>query len=276
MNVASNFPAEEWLRTHASDIGTAVLGGTAPSAPPTIQTIAERRERVVAKLSFDGTQAIAKIFDDRKEGAKNACEREIYALATLGETGLVPRLYSFSNEHSFAVMEFIPGQTLEVNLSPSNVLERAHQIGAWSARYIASQPRRDLDIDWFAYFSLYQGLVTDAVSQEARKRFEPQKVKRFALARNDQSPTNYIVRADGQLIGIDFERTRFKPVGWDVITAAWVLQKRIKGRTEDIVSALIAGWNSVGVDETPENFEDLALFFARQAAPLNWSRAPDA
>ncbi|WP_415401792.1 hypothetical protein [Tateyamaria sp. SN3-11] len=239
-----------------------------------MQLISKYSDRMVQRVKIGEAFYFLKTFDDTREEARNACEREIYAMTVLGDTGLAPRLLAFDRNDAFIITERVPGHMLESALTEDTLAERAYQIGEWSARYIGYQPRRETDIDWFDYIRQYSGIVTQETENEARQRFSGRPTPQFALAKHDQSPMNFILTPDNTLVGIDFERTRFKPLGWDVIAAAWVLLKRFPGRNADIVASLCAGWNSVAQDDLPDIPADVVTFFARQAVQTEWARTP--
>lgn len=265
---------EAWLRENGGPVVTAINQGARPVNPVGVRMIRERSGVGVFELTCDSRRAIVKVFDNRSKDARNACEREAFALHTMRQTGLVPRLITFAPDEAFVVTEFVEGTSVEALLTEHNLIPLSQKIGAWLARYIACQPMRHLDLDWFSYLGQYTGVITDAVKEQARAQFGSNRIAAFALAKNDLAPENFIQRDDGTLVGIDFERSRFKPIGWDVIAAAWVLIKRFPGREDDFIPALIDGWNSAGAAEAPHGFEALTMFFAKQAQGLNWKRTP--
>jgi len=265
MKEKSKAALEIWLRDNGASVVDIITRGAGVTQPIGVRLIQERAGVGVFELDCDGRKAIVKAFDDRSAEARNACEREAYALHKMRDTGLVPQLYSFAPEDAFILTEFVEGASLNDVLNASNLLEMSWKIGHWLACYITHQPVRDLDMDWFTYMAQYKGVVTDKVRASAQEQFGTNQIAAFALAKNDLAPENFIMRDDGTLIGIDFERSRFKPIGWDVIAAAWVLIKRYPGQEHHFVPALISGWTEAKAAQAPDDFEALTLFFARQA-----------
>lgn len=269
MNISRSFEHMEWFRRHGAAVVANVLGPKAElEAPVVVRRLVDRPGIAVLDLDLDGTRVIAKIFTEQNSDPAISCQREAFAMLQLKDTGLAPRLYKFAREENFLVSEFVFGDRLDKRLTAANLVDWAWKIGEWSACYIARQPRRDHAIDWFDYMALYRGVITDKVEAMARERFSGVPVEAFALAKHDLDPSNFMVRPDGRLVGIDYERTRFKPVGWDIIASAWVLMDRFRDREGDIVPALVAGWNSAAAEPLPDHFEQLATFFARQATAL--------
>lgn len=269
MNNSRSFEHMTWFRRHGAAVVANVLGQKAElAAPVVVRRLVDRPGIAVLDLDLDGTRVIAKIFTEQNSDPAISCEREAFAMLRLKDSGLAPRLYTFATEEHFLVSEFVFGDRLDTRLTGDNLVDWARKIGAWSARYIARQPRRDHAIDWFGYMALYRGVISDEVEDTARERYGGVPVGAFALAKHDLDPSNFIVRPDGGLVGIDYERTRFKPVGWDIIAAAWVLMDAFPDREGDIVPALIAGWNSAAAEPLPDHFEHLATFFAHQATAL--------
>ncbi len=265
---------QAWLRQNGLPVVHAITGGVTPSRPIGVHLVRERAGVGVFEIDCDGRKAVVKAFDNRSEEARTACEREAFALHRLRDKGLVPRLITYAPAEAFIVSEYVPGARVDTILNDDTLLDLSRRIGAWLARYIAHQPTRKLELDWYSYFTQSGGVITDAVRAEAHTRFGTNRIAQFALAKNDLAPENFILKDDGTLIGIDFERSRFKPVGWDVIAAAWVLIKRFPGREADFVPALVQGWQGARAAQAPKDFEALATFFAMQAQGLNWKRAP--
>ena len=239
-----------------------------------MQLISKHADRMVQRVTVGTDIYFLKVFDNTREDARPACEREVFAMTVLRDTGLAPQLLAFNRSGAFIITEPVPGLMLEAALTNDTLAERAFQIGEWSARYIAYQPRRETDIDWFDYIRQYSGIVTRETEIEARQLFSGRPTPDFALAKHDQSPMNFILTPDETLIGIDFERTRFKPIGWDVIAAAWVLLKRYPDREADITASLCAGWKSVEQENVPDVPADVVAYFARQAVQTDWARKP--
>lgn len=269
MKISRSFEHMEWFRRHGAAVVANVLGPQAQlAAPVVVRRLVDRPGIAVLDLDLDGTRVIAKVFTEQNRDPAISCEREAFAMLQMKDTGLAPRIYKVDRDQNFLVSEFVFGDRLDKRLTGDNLVEWARKIGEWSARYIARQPRRDHEIDWFDYMALYRGVITDEVEAMARERFAGVPVEAFALAKHDLDPSNFIVRLDGRLVGIDYERTRFKPVGWDIIAAAWVLMDKFRDQEDEIVPALIAGWNSAETQPLPDHFERLATFFARQATAL--------
>ena len=236
--------------------------------------VSKHTDRMVQRIGVGDAHYFVKAFDPAREEARTACAREVFAMTSLRDTGLAPRLVAFDRADAFIITEEVPGQMLETVLTADTLAARAFQIGEWSARYIVHQPRRDTDIDWFDYLRQYSGIVTPATQAEANQQFSGRPTPQFALAKHDQSPKNFILTPTHTLIGLDFERSRFKPMGWDVIAAAAALLKRFPERENDILAPLCAGWDSARQGDTPEIAQDILAFFARQASHIDWARAP--
>lgn len=262
----------DWLRLHGSEVAFQVTGDRERSRPIGVSTLLERSHVAVLALDFGEITAIAKVFDARSDEARNACEREAFALMSMRGTALAPALHGYSQGAAYLVMEYVPGAALRETLDAENLVDYVRKVGAWSARYIAHQPKRRHDITWFDYMALYEGILDSRDEDALRTRFGKTPITAFGLAKHDLDPRNFIVAPGGRLVGIDFERTRFKPIGWDVIAAAWVLIKAFPGRKEDIVSGLVDGWTSVGAEHTPPELAEITSYFAERAAQRNWTR----
>jgi hypothetical protein len=273
MTMQSKTRVDDWLQEHGPSVMRRVTGLEQSDTPVQVRRITQRESSSVIELDLAEHRLIAKIFDQSSDKARNACQREAFALHSLKGTGLAPKLHLYAEDYAFVVMEAVQGKMLAGLVDASNLVQRAWQMGAWSASYIGHQMTRDMDIDWYNYMRVYRGIIDDSVRDEARQRFGALPVQKFALAKHDMDPVNFMVADSGELIGIDFETTRFKPVGWDVMTGAWALMERFPGRDEEIIDALISGWNSVGAEHTPTEFRDIALFFARRASLIDWGQA---
>lgn len=270
MTIAMDFALENWLKEHGRTVVTAVTGGDAPTSAVKTSIIVEHQRATTFSLDVDGKKVVTKVFDKADENARNSTEREVFALTKLADTGLAPALVAFSQEDAFVVSEFVQGKALADVLDKTNLTEMCHTWGRWLAQYIEPQPTREVDTDWYSYLSLYRGVITDDVRDDAKALLGGMKIDTFALSKHDMAPENFIVKEDGTFVGIDYERSRFKPVAWDIVAAAWVLIKRFEGREDDFIPALIEGWTEAGTVPAPDGLEDIARFFARQAKNLTF------
>lgn len=208
----------------------------------------------VMLLKLGDIRAVAKIFAGSEAG-RAAFGRERRVLEGL-PAGLAPRLRFVSEPDRVLVSDFVAGSALGAGLNGDNLMQRAEFLGQWFGRLAGAVPSEETETDWNAYLARYRhGFNPDILAQQAAalKRVP---IARLTLAHNDNALSNFILGADKRLYGVDFEDARLKPEGWDLITAATALLRRLPEELQTIASALSRGYG-MGAPEAalPDGFE---------------------
>lgn len=259
----TTFRIEDWLGRHGRKVIKILYRNSAQTGNVRVNTILNRDDRTVLKVGSEESALIIKIFRSNDQSAQTASEREAYGLIALNGLELSPKLFAFSRGDAYVIEEFVKGELLSDIATEKNLLDISRKIGIWAAKYITTQPVRTEEIDWYDYLKLYREPQGWDCNHKAHGKMSGQPVKRFALAKNDLHLSNFVQRNDGHLIGFDFEKSRFKPVGWDVLVAARQLSKMFPAEEGAIVDALVEGWQSEPVPDAPVNLSDIALFYVQ-------------
>jgi hypothetical protein len=89
---------------------------------------------------------------------------------------------------------------------------------------------------------------------------ETMPLKRITWARGDGALSNFLIREDGTLCGIDFEKSNWHPYGWDVLLAARAFSRRVPNQSQDCIAALVEGFCN-GKQEAMRRWQSLTSIF---------------
>lgn len=194
------------------------------------------------KFSYAGVVCVVKHFhvDDPKARACYLRERD--ALRVHAKSGLVPSLEFFSDEAGFLAVEHIDGENVRDVIDQQSLDYMCFAIGKWLGKFANAAPSKQVSGNWEQYLHHYAELnssLSFSSSSDFLREFTYDKV---VLSKNDGALSNLIVARDGKLFGIDFENSRFKPFGWDLLLTARALVRLFPSETSLCIAELVNGF----------------------------------
>jgi tRNA A-37 threonylcarbamoyl transferase component Bud32 len=218
------------------------------------------------KAKLGDTVGFLKLFHEG-ENATDAFDRERRALELLmGEQ--VPKLLFVAEAEHVIMTSFIKGKSVLGTLSSNNVNQVSEHMGQWFGRLANKAPKTNYEGDWASYMDLYSsGFETDILDNQ-RPILEQSRIANLTLSHNDNALGNFIMGADKRLYAVDFEDSRMKPEGWDLITAGRALFGQMPRELPIISGSLLRGYQLTAKDcNLPDNFDQVisAVAFANAA-----------
>jgi predicted Ser/Thr protein kinase len=228
-----------------------------------VESIKQSDTSTTLKAKLGEKTGFLKLFDQSPAG-KDAFARERKALELLiGEQ--VPRLLFVAEVEQVIMTSFIDGKPLLDTLKSETIGQSAEHMGQWLGRLSNKAPHVAHDGNWADYIGQYKsGFEVKALKQQ-RPVLEQTRISRLLLSHNDNALANFILGSDKRLYGVDFEDSRMKPEGWDLVTAARSLFGQMPDALPVISGSLLRGYQLAAKDSTlPENFDQVisAIAFA--------------
>lgn len=206
------------------------------------------------KADLAGRAGIIKLFTPHKR-KNDPFERERWALDLL-HSEFVPKLLFVSVPDRLIMTDFIDGQTLAEIIKSHNMLRNAEHLGQWFGKLSNISPRKPSGENWQSYLQKYDTGFDTQVLQGGDVILQSTPITRMLVAHNDNDLSNFILGTDKKLYGVDFETSRFKPEGWDMITASRFMFRKFPDHLDIIVDAMCRGYNMTAIDSTlPECFD---------------------
>ncbi|MCA8867395.1 MAG: phosphotransferase [Rhodobacteraceae bacterium] len=220
-----------------------------------LTTVGEAANSVSLRAEANSRQVFIKLF---RPGivARQAYQREQTALAVFSGD-LVPQILLADPETGFLITDFIQGRTLADSVTGQNLPQMAEFLGNWLGRLANLAPRLDHDGDWAGYLDRYESGFDKAVLADHAPFLSGQRIGQLVLARNDNALSNFVIAPDRRLYGVDFEFSRMKPEGWDLITAARAFLDMYPQEFDVIIASMLRGYHLTvmenGIGEAFEN-----------------------
>lgn len=233
--------AEEFIRRHGRAVAEVTLGGgDFPSSMHT-HVLKNNDERLV--LAFDtGAQkfVLKQVKTDSIKGGQSYL-RERDGLGLFSKSGLFPEITHFNDKDLFVISRFVEGSSVLECIDDDNCVTLCEAVGYWFADYYRAAPGVAAPGTWRGHLhKLSHGPYADAPALDTFLASMP--IKRTAWSRGDGALTNLIVKEDGYICGIDFEKSRWHPHGWDVLLTARAVARRVPQQTQACISALVEGF----------------------------------
>lgn len=184
-----------------------------------------------------------KVFDAEGPEAADRYKREKAALLVMRGSGLVVRLRAFSDAHRFVMMTHEERGLDQVMTSVREKVTFARRLGIWVAEFDRLAPASQAQGDWYSYLSGCTGQVSRETLLAAKERLSAVPLAGLGLARNDAALHNYLIGADGMLLGCDFEKSAMRPRGWDYVATYQALLHRFTENAEAVLEAFEAGFS---------------------------------
>lgn len=218
-------------------------------------TVGETDNSVSLRAETDSRQVFIKLFRPGMV-ARQAYQREQTALAVFSGD-LVPQILLADPDTGFLITEFIQGRMLADSVTEQNQPQMAEFLGNWLGRLANLAPRLEYDGNWAGYLDRYESGFDKAVLADHAAFLSGQRIGQLVLARNDNALSNFVIAPNRRLYGVDFEFSRMKPEGWDLMTAARAFLDMFPQDFDVITSSLLRGYRLTvmenGIDEVFEN-----------------------
>jgi hypothetical protein len=192
---------------------------------------------VTVAMFAAGERGVLKLFDSPESKVKQSYEREKRALVLMQDNALVTRITAFSDPHRF-VMTRYAGDPLDADTTDeASGVDVARRIGAWIAQYDAVAPAKPVSGNWYSYLLKFGDAVQINRDGADRQALIDIPLCGYSLARNDVALHNFLSSPSGDLIACDFEKSGFRPRGWDYIMTFHALIQRFPDEVEPVLDA---------------------------------------
>jgi tRNA A-37 threonylcarbamoyl transferase component Bud32 len=221
-----------------------------------VESIKQSDSSTTLKAKLGDKIGFLKLFERGAVG-KDAFARERKALELMiGEQ--VPRLLFVAEVEQVIMTSFIDGKPLLNTLKPENIGQTAEHMGQWFGRLSNKTPQVVHEGNWADYLNQYKSGFDGDILDQQRPILEQTRISRLQLSHNDNALANFILGKDKRLYGVDFEDSRMKPEGWDLVTAARSLFGQMPGDLPLIAGSLLRGYQLAAKDSAlPENFDQV-------------------
>ena len=264
----NEFTVESWLSAHGPELTKAMsLHGDVPEHIA-VTKLVEKPAHLVVRLEANGEAFVAKAFNPAMGRAAEGRRREVAALERLALTGLCPPLVAYSKDNPWLLMRFVEGKRLDKITTPESAPSHAHALGRWYRAYTDAMVDHGVSepSNWFDYLRKVEAIGKQDNFDRFRSLLEPMTIDLRLVTKGDGGFQNYLLDQEGDLIGLDFERSTLKPYGWDILVSSAQFAWEFPDIAEDLMDALLAGWSG-GTDRiVAEEMRMLAQFFVAVTA----------
>ena len=233
-----------------------------------VKTLVQTSDWLVMRVAAGDKVALLKAFNQGVEHASAARHREIAVLMSLSRTDLIPRVFAYNKTANWILSDFVQSKGLGDVITAENAVGYARSLGQWYGKYtdtLIDQSTTDTS-NWYAYIGKYKSVAKSVDYGKQRAVLEAMPITKRLVAKNDSYLQNFLVDADDNLIGIDFEKAELKPYGWDILVTARLLVRLFPGMMIELTEALINGWGR-GTDVLDADaFLQLTRIFATTTA----------
>ena len=260
------FSFENVIKSSGPTLAKCLVDLGAREGQMSVRQFSHNEKCMVFRAGMDSTQVVAKVFDKRNPDTVRNFEREISVARVLSGTGLSPPLLHISEEARLAVFSYQTGRAVSEVLTSENVPIYAEKIGQWLKKFYHYMPKRKAEASWIDYLSRYSELNTSYIVDHLSSAPDHYSISFESIARNDMHMSNFLVGGNDTLVGLDFEASAFKPVGWDILLAARVLSLEFPEKTDTVAKNLVVGWGGEVGDLPAGRFENLCKTFVGATA----------
>lgn len=220
------------------------LGGQPVPERLQITLIKSNRTSLTVRLVVGELAFIVKIFADTGAVALESYQREKNTLVALRGHDVSARILGFCDERRFLIMNEVPavGVNAAVDLLGWNTV--AFAIGAWLGRLDRTAPSQPAHGTWANYLTKFGDEFGMDRMPAALDILSDIPLCGLTLAQCDSALGNVLMRSDTSAVGVDFERARFRPRGWDFAMYFMSLVERVPDRAEELLEEMCDGFSS--------------------------------
>ena len=205
-----------------------------------IAVIKQSDNAVSVQVTLGDQTGFLKLFQ-MDDAAGKAFARERKALDLLAGQN-IPQLLLVAEAERAILTRFIDGTPFQDVLSQDNLIQSAEHLGQWFGRLSNAAPQQALETTWGAYIAQYETGFDRSVLDQQQAFLNRAKIGISCLSHNDNVLSNFILGRDKRLYAVDFENTRMKPEGWDLITAARAIFGRFPDQLQVASQSLLRGY----------------------------------
>ncbi len=188
---------------------------------------------VAVKIVVEGEAKFLKLFDGRAADQLFKSERDL--LVMLRGSGVLPKIFAFSETHRFVVTEWAMETFDDLVLDRWGPMGFGLRLGDWLARYDAAAPYEPARGTWDDYVrETPMAPFVDKIPG-ARDVLSQIPLCGMGLSHNDAALHNFLVDHDHNMSRADFEMAGFRPRGWDYIFAQHAVMQRFPEECAEIL-----------------------------------------
>lgn len=218
----------------------------------------QTQDRLVLHFSSGGADYVLKQFDHDSVKGAQCYLRERDGLNLLGRSGLTVQMTHFNDAELFVIQNHIAGPSLSESTTEETLLQTCETLGEWLADYDDQAPKVAMQGSWFDHLSR---LRSDADLQPFQGFLRSFPLSYTSLQRGDGVLSNFIVQDDGRIIGFDFEKSNWLPLGWDFLLTARAMVRKHPQQGQDAIATLAKGYCR-GKNQAAKRWASLATIFA--------------
>jgi len=268
VHTSQAFSPGEWMRENARDVLKAMYpdGGADPDlrVMPYVSTY----ERLVLKVRSGSRTVILKAFSTEHKAAMVALHREAAVLTKLNGTSLCPELIHFSAAGKWIMLDFVDGPILEEVITEDTVIAQARSLGDWYRRYTDCLDTYAIEESstWLDYLQGYDVIQKVAIKPEQETFLARLPIQRRLVAKNDAYLGNFLLGPNETPLGIDFEKSRMKPYGFDILVTGRMLVSMFPHMLPQMTDALVDGFGRGTDTMSQDDLLQLTRLFAASTA----------
>jgi len=270
----SNWDIDTWLRENYDKV-TEVFAREGPVQKPIeVNVHVKNAFCFVLEVISGNIHLRVKVFNPGDRMAKHYCSREIALLSALNGTGLAPNVHAGSISERWYISDWIVGADVAEGTTDDNVVEVAHEVGQWLAKYAEVIGARSEFVatgaeqrtTWRDYLVKYGGLIEKIALDPEGDFLAELPIETRLVAKDDPHMGNYVRSTAGKVYGIDFEMASLRPYGWDVVVAARHFLRAWPAPRFAHIDALLEGWGQGTDCISKEDFRKVVMYFAEKTA----------
>jgi hypothetical protein len=256
-----SFTVQSILERSGNTIAQCFVDDPNKQLPMAAKLLSHNEKSVVMRIKMHCKSLIVKAFDRTNPETVWSFRRELSVAQRLGSNGLAAKVISYNEDQRFIVFEFLDGVPLAEILIDTNITKWCKNLGRWYAAFSDRMPSRKVESDWLTYLRLYKEPAIKSLVEQHSELLSRYSVTDVRIAKNDAFMHNFLVTKEKGFLGVDFENSKAKPIGWDLLLATRVLAKEFPNKIDEISENILKGWeDSVGSIPSAEFAEFCVLF----------------
>lgn len=262
MKTRPPFAPDVWIAEHGGALATVLAPRHDTARQVAAKCLHGTTEALSFRIAFETGTFFVKGFDMSQPGARNKLLREYQVAHKLHVLDLVPKPVAINEERGFVACMFHDLPPLSDVLTDENLARHCQSLGQWLRQISDQMGLQRASGDWGSYLGRYPELTEDAMVSDTVLTGPGLPIRWVSVAKNDGALSNFLLREDGGLCGVDFADAVLKPVGWDLLMVARPLVRRFPDRAQDIAQALVTGWGDDIGGIAADRFRPFLMNFA--------------